>query len=113
MVKVTIYKDVDHVFSGFDVHGHAGLAESGTDIVCAAVSALVINTINAIEKFTDDKARVVSGGLKKGADISFRFKGKPGHDAVLLLDAMVLGLQSIEDNREYEPYIDIIIEEVC
>ena len=36
------------------MQGHAGYAEPGQDIVCAAVSALVINTINAIEAFTED-----------------------------------------------------------
>ena len=30
--------------------------EEGQDIVCAAVSVLVINTVNAIEQFTDDRA---------------------------------------------------------
>ena len=40
---------------GFRTTGHAGFAEHGTDIVCAAVSVLVINCINSIEKFTDTK----------------------------------------------------------
>ena len=35
--------------------GHAGYAEAGQDIVCAAVSALIITTVNSLEKFTDDK----------------------------------------------------------
>ncbi len=35
--------------------GHAGYAEEGQDIVCAAVSALIITTVNSLEKFTDDK----------------------------------------------------------
>ncbi len=30
----------------------------------------------------------------------------------LLLDSMILGLEEIEDNNEYEPYIDIIFKEV-
>ena len=34
--------------------GHAGYAEEGQDIVCAAVSALIINTVNSLETFTDD-----------------------------------------------------------
>ena len=38
---------------GFDLEGHAGYSEAGTDIVCAAVSVLVINTINAVEMYTE------------------------------------------------------------
>lgn len=33
----------------FVISGHAGFRESGSDIVCAAVSILVINTINSCE----------------------------------------------------------------
>ena len=45
--------------------------------------------------------------------IQFRFTGeKPTHDADLLLKTMILGLGEIEDDSEYEPYIDIIFEEV-
>ena len=32
----------------------------GQDIVCAAASILVINTINAIEEFTEDDASLIS-----------------------------------------------------
>ena len=40
--------------------GHAGYDDIGKDIVCAAVSVLVINTLNSIERFTDDKTSCVS-----------------------------------------------------
>jgi len=44
--------------------------------------------------------------------IEFRFIRKPSHDAKLLFKSMVLGLQEIEEDSEYEPYIDIIFKEV-
>ena len=37
MIKVTIYQSSEGKISGFAVQGHAGYAESGSDIVCAAV----------------------------------------------------------------------------
>ena len=77
---------------------------------CAAVSAIVINTINSIDKFTDDKTNCVSD--EESGAIEFRFGQIPSHDASLLLDSMVLGLEQIEDSNEYEPYIDIIFKEV-
>ena len=52
MIKVTIYKDKDNLITGFKVLGHAGYGQEGNDVVYAAVSALVINTINSIEYFT-------------------------------------------------------------
>ncbi|MFR1298730.1 MAG: ribosomal-processing cysteine protease Prp [Blautia massiliensis (ex Durand et al. 2017)] len=41
-------------YEEFISKGHAGYAEAGQDIVCAAVSALIITTVNSLEKFTDD-----------------------------------------------------------
>ena len=110
MIKVTVYKTGRHEYTGFDLAGHAGYGEEGFDIVCAAVSALVINTVNSVEAFTEDETSCVSDE-EKGM-IQFRFKDRPSRDASLLLDSMILGLQGIEDSGEYEPYIDIIFKEV-
>ena len=37
------------VYTGFKVQGHAGFAPAGQDIVCAAVSAMTMLTVNLIE----------------------------------------------------------------
>ena len=110
MIKVTIYKTERHEDVGFDTEDHAGYGEQGQDILCAACSALVINALNSIERFTDDETSCVSD--EDTGSISFRFNGKPSHDAALLLDSMILGLEEIEDSNEYEQYIDIIFKEV-
>ena len=110
MIKITVYKNQKHVYVGFDIEGHAGFHEEGKDIVCAAVSVLVINTINSIERFTADITSSLS--QEDSGRIEFRFQNSPSHDAKLLLDSMILGLEEIEENSEYQSYIDIIFEEV-
>ena len=40
MVQITILKNKQGGYTGFTFKGHAGYAESGHDIVCAAVSVL-------------------------------------------------------------------------
>ena len=110
MIKVTIYKTERQEYAGFDIEDHAGYGEQGQDILCAACSALVINALNSIERFTDDETSCVSD--EDTGSISFRFNGKPSHDAALLLDSMILGLEEIEDSNDYEKYIDIIFKEV-
>ncbi len=90
--------------------GHAEFADPGRDIVCSAVSILVINTLNALEAYTDDETSHVSD--EEEGTIEFRFRRRPSHDAELLLQTMILGLESLEGNSEYEPYIDIIFKEV-
>ena len=110
MIRVTIYRTGRQEYAGFDVSGHAEYDDSGKDIVCAAVSALVITTLNSIERFTDDETECVSDA--GDGSIVFRFRKSPSHDAGLLLDSMILGLEEIESGIEYEPYIDIIFKEV-
>lgn len=90
------------------VAGHAGYAESGSDIVCSAVSILVFNTINSIEAFTEEKISINGINRQDGViDCSFP-KRKQGHenkDCTLLLSSMTLGLESIE--QMYGEYIKI------
>ena len=105
MINVTIYVDEKQTYTGFDVIGHAGY-----DIVCAAASVLIINTLNSIESFTEDETSCVSD--EDTGNIEFRFTKTPGHDAQLLMKSMLLGLQSMEEDDSYKPYIDIIFEEV-
>ena len=50
MTTITIYKSDKGSYKGFTCKGHAGSAMSGKDIVCAAISILVINTVNSLEE---------------------------------------------------------------
>lgn len=38
------------VYTGFKIQGHAGYASAGQDIVCAAVSAMTMLTVNLVEE---------------------------------------------------------------
>ena len=41
--------------TGLTVDGHAGYAETGNDIICAAISALAQGLIHSLEALTDDR----------------------------------------------------------
>jgi uncharacterized protein YsxB (DUF464 family) len=115
MIEVTIYKTKGHEYAGFDVEGHSGYADKGQDIVCAAVSMMVINTINSIERLTDDKTSLVQ--CDERGQINFRFDSYAGHDAHLLVHSMILGLESIQEDIEdssgdLNSFIDINFKEV-
>ncbi len=49
------------VISGFEISGHSGYAESGSDIVCASVSSAVQMTANTITDVFGYKADVDVG----------------------------------------------------
>ena len=110
MIKVTIYNNEKNECVGFRASGHAGQNECGQDIVCAAASILMINTVNAIEQFTGDKFSLVSD--EDGGCMEYRLAGDPSKEAELLLKTMVQGLAAMEDDEDYTQYIDIIFEEV-
>lgn len=105
MIKVSIYKNAENLITGFTVSGHADYSEYGSDIVCAAVSVLVINTINSIENFSSDRFHVEQDD-KKGF-IEFHVISPISNNSNLLLSSLALGLQGIEDEYK-EKYIKLI-----
>lgn len=98
MIQVTIYQNASDKYCGFRMEGHAEFAAYGSDIVCAAVSALVINTMNSIEAFTED---TFENAVHQEEDVvSFGITSESVSDqAELLLNSLVLGLESIA--KEY------------
>lgn len=95
MITVTVYKE-ESIVTGFECLGHAEYAESGSDIVCAAVSALVINAINSMDEFLQEPIRVKMD--QETGNICCTFLKQPSEKATLLLNSMLLGLQEIEKN---------------
>lgn len=110
MIQVTIYQNEKNECAGFLAKGHAGFSEAGQDIVCAAASVLMINTVNAIEAYTEDKTSLVSDDME--GLIDFRLSGRPSKEAALLLKAMILGLKEMADDSNYSEYIQVRFEEV-
>lgn len=95
MIKVSIYKNAENLVTGFKLTGHAGYAESGSDVVCAAVSMLVINTVNSIETFTSDQFTIDQE--EESGMLEFHVISPMSNNASLLLNSMLLGLQGVVD----------------
>lgn len=105
MISARIFKNKKNEVYGFELLGHAEYKDSGEDIICSAVSLLAINTVNAIEKFTED-------------DIQYEVNEEQGYilfsvtteqiteQSAVLLKALQLGLNNIE--QEYgKKYIHV------
>ena len=91
----------------FESKGHAGYAEEGHDIVCAAVSVLVINTVNSLEAFTEDRFEA----QERDGYVSFRFTAPVTEKGKLLMDSLVLGLTEIEHSYKNR-YLTVKVKEV-
>ena len=103
MIKIAIYKNAENLITGFIVSGHSGYAEAGSDIVCSAVSVLVINTINSIQHFTSDQFRLEQD--EKTGYIEFHVVSPISNNSNLLLSSLALGLQGISE--EYTKYVKL------
>lgn len=89
--------------------GHAGFARSGNDIVCAAISVLVINTLNSIEELA--KEEIIAQSDEKKGYIECHFPDEINDKTKLLMDSMVMGLKEIKRNYG-KKYFELIIKEV-
>ncbi len=94
---------------GFRCTGHAEYADPGSDIVCSAVSVLIINTMNSIEAYTDAVFEQQVDDETESGEVCFLLT-KPTPEAVLLMKSLVLGLSQIRE--EYEEFISVALEEV-
>ena len=95
-----------HQITGFQLKGHANAGEYGNDIVCAAVSALAINTVNSLEQLTHVKFHLIqdseNGGLMAVNIDHTHFNDEKAH---LLLESLKLGLCEIE--KSYGKYVQV------
>ena len=107
MINITVKKR-NGSYLDFLSRGHAGYAEEGQDIVCAAVSALIITTVNSLDAFTEEKIEV---GEDDGY-VSIHFKTNPNTErGKLLMDSLLLGLTEIAGSYNNR-YLTVKVKEV-
>ena len=95
MIQISIYTNEKSMITGFCCEGHAGFAKRGQDIVCAAVSTLVFNTMNSIEQFTSDTYSYKED--EKSGRIEFKIISEVSDRSELLLASFALGVQTIAE----------------
>jgi uncharacterized protein len=106
MIKVHINRANNGHIQSFEISGHANYAEKGQDIVCAGVSAVSFGTLNSIMKLTNVKPIITQGesGFLR-CELPNTIDEAAQEKIQLLLEAMVISLQSIEE--EYGKYMKI------
>ena len=109
MIRVAFFRKEGRIV-GFESEGHAGYADSGYDIVCAAVSALLITCANGLESVVhaapairqNDEAGYLKAELPNALDEAH------AHDAGIVLAVAEQGLQSIA--KQYPDYVRVIMK---
>ena len=103
MTHLKFYRDNNDKLTGFECKGHAGYAEAGEDIVCAAISILTINFVNSVELLTDSFPEVVEDADKGYLKVTIKEYDKA--DVQLLFNSLSLGLDNIRE--EYPKFFDL------
>ncbi len=105
MTKVQIFITRDGHYRSFSCQGHTDYSREGADIVCAGVSAIVINTINCLEDLLHERIEV-DYDEEEGGDIVCNFLEDPGEKGQFLVDCMIHGFDWIiqQYGRKYLNY---------
>ncbi|MBL1227822.1 ribosomal-processing cysteine protease Prp [Enterococcus sp. BWB1-3] len=111
MIKGSFKRNETGMIVSFELSGHASAAEYGEDIICAAVSALTINTVNGIEALAGFQPIVDIDEVEEGymyVETVFDVNQEQTNISQILLENLLLGLQGIQE--EYSDFVQIITE---
>ena len=109
MTRGILYQDERNGWAGFEASGHAGWAEAGQDIVCAAVSILTITCVNALESVCGIRPRVTGGeDGRLACSLPGGLSGTQYHDAQILLGMLHQGFRDLA--AEYPEHFTLLVK---
>lgn len=109
MTKVYIFKKGE-LICGYQVKGHSGYAEEGSDIVCSAVSTAAQMTLGGLKEIVNAKPKVV---VKDGyMSVELEEKDFVLTEVQVLLKSMEKTLKEIA--KQYADYVKLEVKkDVC
>ena len=105
MTRCEFFTENDRI-TGFSVSGHSGYAESGSDIVCAAISAVVTMAEATINDVCGAKAKVRVKEEDARVTLTLPASCDEEESVQAVLAGMMLTLLSMRD--DYPDYIEVL-----
>ena len=96
----------DERITGFSVSGHSGYAEAGSDIVCAAISAVVAMTEATINDICGAKAKVRVKEADARITLTLPSSCDEEETVQAVLSGMLLTLVNLAE--EHSDYIEVL-----
>ena len=96
----------DERITGFSVSGHSGYAEAGSDIVCAAISAIVTMAEAPINEVCGAKAKVRVKDEQARITLTLPTSCDEEEAVQAVLSGMMLTLLSLRE--DYPDYIEVL-----
>lgn len=107
MTKITFFKNKDFLI-GFEVEGHTGYAEVGSDIVCSAISSMTQMTVLGLRNVKlnvkkDNKKGYLSCKLSKNISENEILKAQNWFETLKI---------SLEDlQKDYKKYLNLEVKD--
>ena len=105
MTRCEFFTEDDRI-TGFSVSGHSGYAESGADIVCAAISAVVTMAEATINDVCGAKAKVRVKDEDARVTLLLPTSCDEEETVQAVLSGMLVTLLSLKE--EYPDYIEVL-----
>ena len=105
MTRCEFFTENDRI-NGFSISGHSGYAEAGSDIVCAAISAVVMMAEATINDVCGAKAKVRVG--EEDARITLKLPKACDEEETVqaVLAGMMVTLISLQE--DYSDFIEVL-----
>jgi len=116
MTTIEFYKDKNDAYRQIICMGHAGYAKKHLfhkepDILCSAISTLMISTLNSLEELGREKFETKTNEETGFIRVDFPESEILQEKSVFLLDCLVNSLKDL--SKEYgEQYLQVKIKEV-
>ena len=107
MTRCEFFSENDRI-TGFSISGHSGYAEAGSDIICAAVSAVVTMAEATINDVLGAKAKVRVKDEQARISLTLPTSCDEEESVQAVLTGMMLTLCSLRD--DYPDYIEVVME---
>lgn len=105
MTRCEFFTEDDRI-TGFSVSGHSGYSEAGSDIVCAAISAVVTMAEATINDVCGAKAKVRVKEADARITLTLPASCDEEESVQAVLAGMMLTLCSLRD--DYPDYIEVL-----
>ena len=105
MIKCEFFMENDRI-TGFSVSGHSGYAEAGSDIVCAAVSAIVTMAEATINDVCGAKAKVRVGEDEARITLKLPKSCDEEETVQAVLAGMMVTLINLQE--DYSDFIEVL-----
>ena len=105
MTRCEFFTEGDRI-TGFSISGHSGYAESGSDIVCAAISAVVTMAEATINDVCGAKAKVRVKDEQARITLTLPVSCDEEETVQAVLAGMMITLAGMRD--DYPDYIEVL-----